>query len=107
MGIIEHDAAKTGCVFIGDEVSAAGLRLTGLRCLTPAPEQVRMAFEEACAAAGAVLITAEYAQHLPPALLAAALREQQPPTLVLADLREQTSPADLVAALKRQLGMAE
>lgn len=96
-----------GCWFIGDEVSAAGLRLAGVRCVTPTPAEVTAAFRQAQAEAALVLLGAAVAELLPPALLAEALREQQPLTLVMADLRELTTPPDLAAALKRQLGMAE
>ena len=95
------------CVFIGDRVSAAGLRLAGVRCLTPPPDQVLAAFTGCRAEAGLVLITAALAARLPAPLLAAALRDQDPPTLVIADLRGQQAPPDLAATLRRQLGMAE
>lgn len=104
---MQGDPTPADCVFIGDEVSAAGLRLAGLRCLTPAPERLRAAFEQARGEAGLVLISAACAAQLPEALLAGALREQRPLTLVIADLRDQMAPPDLAAALRRQLGMAE
>lgn len=96
-----------GCVFIGDEVSAAGFRLAGLACHTPAPEQVAALFQHARGEAGLILITAEYAAHVPEGLLAEAQREQRPLLLVIADIRGRLPPVDIVSALKRQLGLAE
>ncbi|MCG6940246.1 MAG: V-type ATP synthase subunit F [Thiohalocapsa sp.] len=101
------------CVFIGDELSAAGWRLAGADCRTPAPAEtpdllralLRTARDEA--PVGLILITAEYAAALPQALLEEALAAQRPPCVVVADARGRVAPADLTAALKRQLGLAE
>ncbi len=95
------------CVFIGDEVSAAGFRLAGMTCHSPAPEQVTALFQHVRGEAGLILITAEYAGHVPEGLLAEAQREQRPLLLVMADIRGRVPPVDIVSALKRQLGLAE
>lgn len=95
------------CVFIGDELSAAGYRLAGADCLTPAPDEVAAAFERSRAEAGLVMITAALACALPAERLAAALREQRPLTLVVPDIRGREKPADPTAVLKRQLGLSE
>jgi len=54
-----------------------------------------------------ILITAEYARHVPERALAEAQREQHPLLLVIADIRDRMVPADMASALKRQLGLAE
>jgi vacuolar-type H+-ATPase subunit F/Vma7 len=95
------------CVFIGDEVSAAGFRLAGLDCPATVEADIPTLFRRARERAGLVLITAELAGQLSAEVLAAALREQRPPTVVIGDIRGQVPPPDRVAALKRQLGLAE
>ncbi len=100
------------CVFIGDELSAAGWRLAGADCHRPAladtPELLRaMRRTLGCDdEPGLILITAEYAAALPPALLAEALAAQCPPCVVVPDTRGRVAPEDLTATLKRQLGLA-
>jgi vacuolar-type H+-ATPase subunit F/Vma7 len=97
------------CVFIGDELSAAGWRLAGAECHTPAlPETAALlrALRQARQPA-LILISAEYAAALPGALRDEALAAQRPPFVVVADVRGRVEPPDLTAALKRQLGLAE
>jgi len=105
------------CAFIGDEVSAAGFRLAGVDCHVPAPDPTdpqgpsaqRLAglFRQVLADWQLVLITAEFADRLPPDVLGAALRAERPLVLVLSDVRGRRAPADLAVRLRRQLGMAE
>jgi vacuolar-type H+-ATPase subunit F/Vma7 len=95
------------CVFIGDEVCAAGFRLAGVTCYTPAAAEVTALFQRLRGEAGMILITAEYARHVPERALAEAQREQHPLLLVIADIRDRAVPADMASALKRQLGLAE
>ncbi len=95
------------CVFIGDEVSAAGFRLAGMICHTPVAAEVAGLLQRLRGEAGLILITAEYAGHVPAHLLAEAQREQRPLLLVIADIRDRVVPADVTSALKRQLGLAE
>lgn len=95
------------CVFIGDEVSAAGFRLAGLDCPPTVEADIAVLFRQARERAGLIIITAELAARLPAGLLAGALREQRPPTVVVGDIRGRAPPPDPAAALKRQLGLAE
>ncbi|MGD8206635.1 MAG: V-type ATP synthase subunit F [Thiohalocapsa sp.] len=95
------------CVFIGDEVSAAGLRLAGVDCHVPAAAETADLFRRLRGSSGLIMITAELAAHLPEGLLADAVREQRPPVMVVADIRGRAAPPDVAAALKRQLGLAE
>ena len=97
------------CVFIGDELSAAGWRLAGADCHTP-PAGKLLELLRALRGdeqVGLILITAEYARELPQALLAEVLAAQCPRCVVVADVRGRVAPPDLTAALKRQLGLAE
>jgi vacuolar-type H+-ATPase subunit F/Vma7 len=98
---------RKACVFIGDEVSAAGYRLAGVQCHTPSSSEAGALFQRLRDQAGLIMVTAEFAVHLPRRLLTEALREQRPPTLVIADIRGHRQPADIAAELKRQLGLAE
>jgi vacuolar-type H+-ATPase subunit F/Vma7 len=97
------------CVFIGDVVSAAGYRLAGADCRTPAVADTSALLSRLAgdAGVGLVILTAEYAAALPAAQLEAAIAKQRPPLLVVADIRGRQAPADHTAALKRQLGLAE
>jgi len=110
MQVPERAGAAGACVFLGDEVTAAGMRLAGVRCsVTDGSDPAALVelFRASRADAGLLLITAELAAKLPAALLAEAAREQRPPLLVMADIRGRMSPPDLTASLKRQLGLAE
>jgi vacuolar-type H+-ATPase subunit F/Vma7 len=97
------------CVFIGDELSAAGWRLAGADCRTPAlsgmPALLTALRRDPDL--GLILITAEYAAALPTALREEMLAVQRPPCVVVADARGRSAPTDLAAVLKRQLGLAE
>lgn len=97
------------CVFVGDAVSAAGWRLAGADCRTPAQPEVAALLRELRrdAGVGLIILTAETAAALPAPLRAEALAAQRPPCVVVADARGRMAPADLTAALKRQLGLAE
>lgn len=100
-------AVTSRCVFIGDEVSAAGFRLVGLECPETLDTDVTALFRDAREHAMLILITAELAAQLPADLLAEALREQRPHTIVIGDIRDRAPPPDRAAAVKRQLGLAE
>jgi vacuolar-type H+-ATPase subunit F/Vma7 len=97
------------CVFIGDALSAAGYRLAGAHCCTPAKTEVTALLRRLCVDddVALVMITAEYAAALPTQMLASALAEQRPPLLVVGDIRGRVEPDDQIATLKRQLGLAE
>ena len=95
------------CCFIGDEVTAAGLRLAGVDVYQPVPGETAALFQRLRAEAGMILLDAATAEALPSRLLAEALREQQPLVQIIPDLRGRHVPVDVTAALKRQLGLAE
>jgi vacuolar-type H+-ATPase subunit F/Vma7 len=95
------------CCYIGEEVTAAGLRLAGVDVYQPPPEETAALFQRLRGEAGMILLDATTAEALPPQLLAEALREQRPLVQVIPDLRGRHAPVDVAAALKRQLGLAE
>jgi len=92
-------------VFIGDELSAAGFRLAGARVHVPDEMETRAVFESAQRDARLLLITAEVAARLPPAMLSRALVGTHPLLLVVPDVRQRQAPPDLVGRVRRLLGM--
>jgi vacuolar-type H+-ATPase subunit F/Vma7 len=97
------------CVFVGDELSAAGYRLAGAECHSPTlpelPGLVRRLREDDALAL--LLITAEFAARLPQAELANALAAQRPAMLVIRDIRGRMPPRDTTGSIRRQLGLGE
>jgi vacuolar-type H+-ATPase subunit F/Vma7 len=95
------------CVFIGDELSAAGYRLAGVECLAPSLTEIEQMLRAPDPDLGLLMMTAEQAERLPAALFTRARRRQRPALILVPDIRGQHPPADLTASLKRQLGLAE
>jgi vacuolar-type H+-ATPase subunit F/Vma7 len=101
-------SATTGTraiVFIGDELTAAGFRLTGIETVVPSQEATREALSQARARAALVLLTAEYARHIPAAELNDALTAETPIIAIIPDILAQTSPPDLAGSLRATLGI--
>jgi vacuolar-type H+-ATPase subunit F/Vma7 len=94
-------------VFIGDELSASGYRLAGLRVLVPAPDDLAVQLDAACTEAPLVLIDAASARRLPPAQLEKLLAGTDPPVVVVPDVRGLARPDNLSVRLRRQLGVLE
>ena len=97
----------TICALLADEVTAVGFRLAGVTVDVPQSPDLRRRFEQLCDVAQLVLITAELARQLPPAVLQRRQRAVRPLVLVIPDVRGRCEPPDLANALRRQLGMAE
>jgi len=92
-------------LFLGDELTAAGLRLAGVAVRVVAPA-------EAAAAVGAVgdevellLLGAEVAAALDPQALEQLLARPRPLCLVVPDPRGRAAAVDPAAALRRLLGV--
>ena len=89
-------------IFLGDEASAAGLRLAGVET-HPAVQ----AYAEHAPKADVLLLSSDVAQGLPSAQFERDLAAPRPLLLVLPALRgdaERTNPADLI---RRRLGIRD
>jgi vacuolar-type H+-ATPase subunit F/Vma7 len=92
-------------VYLGDEVTAAGYRLAGVQVRMPAREASTAAFDEACARAPLVLVSASVAANIDPARMRAALAALRPLVLIVPDVLGDVARPDLAARLRGQLGM--
>lgn len=95
--------------YLGDEVSAAGWRLAGLRTWVPVAgadaQALEQALDEARAQSSLVLVSAAVAVHLDAARLASAMGALSPLVVVLPDPQGVATPPDLAARLRAQLGL--
>jgi vacuolar-type H+-ATPase subunit F/Vma7 len=94
-------------VFIGDELTAAGFRLTGIDTVVPAPEAAGDALREARQQAALVIMTADLARQVPAGELDAALIAETPPLAIIPDVLFRTPVPDLARRLRRVLGIEE
>jgi vacuolar-type H+-ATPase subunit F/Vma7 len=95
----------SGAVFIGDELTATGFRLTGIETLTPEPSEAARAFASACARAALVLVTTEYAGRISANALEAAILGDAPTVAVIPDIRARVEPASPARRMKSILGI--
>lgn len=94
-------------IYIGDEVSAGGYQLAGLRVHSPQAGQYRKAINRARDEAELVLVSAEIASHIPDEIMEGYLAAEHPAMVVVPDLRSRTLMMDLATRLRRQLGVLE
>jgi vacuolar-type H+-ATPase subunit F/Vma7 len=92
-------------IYLGDEVSAAGYRLAGVRVRVPEAGAEAEALERARAEAPLVLVTAGVAARIAEDDLRRAMTALAPLVLVVPDLLGETPLPDLAARLRRQLGL--
>ena len=92
-------------IYLGDEVSGTGWRLTGALVQCPAAGEETAALAAACEAAPLVLLSASVARGVAAAALQRAMLALSPLVLVLPDLHGDTPLPDLAARLRAQLGM--
>jgi vacuolar-type H+-ATPase subunit F/Vma7 len=92
-------------VFIGNEVAAAGFRLSGVEVRVPVAGAEAVALAAARASAPVVMVDAAIAGRLPPEVLRAAVRATSPITVVVPDLQQEVASPDLAQRLRRQLGI--
>lgn len=92
-------------VYIGDEVTAAGYRLAGVEVRVPARDDANAVFDDACAQAQLVFVSAAIAMHIDAAGLRTALAALRPLVLIVPDARGTMARPDLAARLRGQLGM--
>jgi len=91
--------------YLGDETSAAGWRLAGLRTRTPAARDARAALAEACLQAQIVLLSPRVAAAIGERSLQGVLSAMSPLVLVVPDPEGDIPVADLAARLHAQLGL--
>ena len=97
----------TAPVFIGDEISAAGFRLAGVRIRTPQAEDLLKVVEWARNNAPLILITSEFAAMLPSNEYERLVSQESPAVQVVSDLRAKITVEDLNTRLRTQLGIVE
>ena len=97
----------TNPVFIGDEVTASGWRLTGLQVIAVDGDAVAGAFEAALDDTELLLITAACAAELDSVRLDAAVRRARPLILVVPDAAGRLAPPDLDRQVDRVLGIEQ
>ena len=94
-------------VFIGDELSAAGYRLTGIETLMPEAGAAAEALHEARKDAALVIMTAELARRVPAREIEAALTAEARAFAIVPDVRMGAPLPDLAKRLRRTLGIEE
>ena len=94
-------------VYFGDETSAAGYRLAGIRVYTPAEQALNADLRSARSEASLIMLSARLAQCLPAAELDQLLASSVPPVVVVADVSGAVPLPDLATRLRRELGMLE
>jgi vacuolar-type H+-ATPase subunit F/Vma7 len=92
-------------IFIGDEISATAYRLAGATTRVPSVNEMSTVLEWACSRSDLVLITAEYAQHLPEEELARARALMSPLVVLVPDVCDRVPLPDLAKQLRSQLGV--
>ncbi len=95
----------TGIVFIGDEVTAAGFRLTGIATHAPEPERLAplvAAQQDAC---DLLLITTETLSALPAKMRSDMGAWARPLVVFLPDVRNRVPAIDLESKVRRELGI--
>jgi vacuolar-type H+-ATPase subunit F/Vma7 len=94
-----------GIVFIGDELTAAGFRLTGIEVVVAPPEGPRQALAEARQRADFIILTAECARRIPADELNGALLTAAPLVTIIPDILEEVRPPDMARRLRTTLGI--
>ena len=92
-------------VYVGDEISAAGWRLSGVRVSVPDPGEETAALARARAEAPLVLVSAALAARIDAAALVAAGSALAPLVLVVPDPQGEVALPDLAGRLRAQLGL--
>jgi len=95
----------TSTLFLGDELTAAGLHLAGVAVRVVGGSEVGAAIGGVEAGVEVLLLGAAAAAGLDPADLDRLLARSRPLTVVLPDPRGQIVPPDPAAALRRALGV--
>ena len=94
-------------IFIGDELTAAGFRLTGIATEVPEPDAAADALRAARDTAALVIMTADLARHVPASELEATLIAETPAVAIIPDVRMRAPLPNLAKRLRRTLGIEE
>ena len=92
-------------IFIGDELSATGFRLTGIETVVPEPDAAGAALAEARARAALIIMTADLARHVPVPELEAAMLAEAPTLAIIPDVEFRAPLPDLARRLRSVLGL--
>jgi vacuolar-type H+-ATPase subunit F/Vma7 len=95
----------TAPIYLGDEISAVGYRLAGIRARVPEPGTETGALAAARVDAALVLVSAAVAARISEAPMRSALAALTPLTLIVPDLHGLSPVPDIGARLRRQLGL--
>lgn len=94
-------------LFIGDEVSAAGFRLAGVRIRTPAEDELQQVLGWARSNVSFIMITSHYMAMLNKSERESLLRQEYPPVVEVPGMREQVAALDLATQFRGKLGVLE
>ena len=94
-------------VFIGDEVSASGWRLVGVRTIVADRDAAAGAFDAVPGDTELLLVTAACAAGLDDERLDAAVRRGRPLVLIVPDAANRVAPPDLDGKVDRVLGIEQ
>lgn len=94
-------------VYIGDEVSAAGFRLAGVRVRVPDGNDYHHAIEWAMQQTSLVLLSSAIASEIPRAELDGYLANLDPAIVVVPDVRGTHGMLELSTRIRTQLGVQE
>jgi len=94
-------------LFIGDEISAAAYRLTGLRTRVADRAGIAATFDAALRDTELLLLAAPVAAMLNSAVLDAAMRHARPLVLVVPDVAGRMAPPGLDDEVDRVLGIEQ
>jgi len=92
-------------IFIGDELTAAGFRLTGIETIVPKADDAGAAFADAAQRASLIVITAAAARQVPAADIETAMLAERPAVTIIPDALFRAAPPDLIGKLKAALGI--
>ena len=92
-------------IFIGDEVTAAGLRVSGLACHTPERDKLQDLLNKEREDCDLIIITAQYADWLGTHTVEEMALWSRPLVAILPDIHNQHTPPNLEHAVRRELGI--
>lgn len=90
---------------ISDRLTAAGFRLAGMETVLATPDNLRERLHAALRGRQPILLTADLAEQLPAAELAAIIRRAHPPLAVVPDVSGHGASPDLAAKVRQALGV--